>query len=66
MVDAIITVVDYFGFDNWNKTGRLTGAGILSKNATVFGDGVISGSKNVALFVEMDFKGSAPFGETKT
>ena len=65
MVDIIVAVVDDFGLDDGDDAGSLAFGGVFGEDVAVLGDGVGGGSNNIALVVEADFEGGAPFGEAK-
>ena len=57
--------MDEFGFDNGDEVTILTDFGVFCEVATVFLDGRLGRSENVAFFVKGESEGGAPFSETE-
>ena len=66
LVDAVITVVNNLWFNNWHDIGCLAFAGIFGKNLAVGGNGLVGRGEDVALGIQTDFEGAAPFGKTES
>ena len=65
MLDVIVAVVDDFGFDDGDEAGLLAGFGVSREGLAVLVDGVVGGSENIAILIDAEFEGGAPFGETE-
>ena len=63
--DVIVAVVDDFGFDDGDEAGLLASFSISREDLTVLIYGVVGGGEDVAILIDAEFKGSAPFGETE-
>ena len=65
LIDAVVAVVNDFGFDDGNEASGLALASISGEAVAVFGYGVVGGGEEMVICTEADFESGAPFGETE-